>query len=81
MAATISNPSARSGGLGGTALTVVTWLVGLLFFFPVAWMLLTAFKQEVDASTDTPKVLFAPTLEGTIDNMRKFRDEVIAKVK
>ena len=25
---------------------VVAWLVGLGFFFPVFWMVLTAFKQE-----------------------------------
>jgi hypothetical protein len=25
--------------------------------------------------------LFATTLEGTIDNMRRFRDEVLAKVR
>jgi sorbitol/mannitol transport system permease protein len=48
---------------GATALSVATWLIGLLFFFPVLWLVLTAFKQEVDASTDTPKVLFTPTLD------------------
>ena len=34
---------------------VVAWIVGLGFFFPVFWMVLTAFKQEVDAYTTTPK--------------------------
>ena len=27
----------------------VAWIVGLGFFFPVFWMVLTALKQEVDA--------------------------------
>lgn len=41
----------------------VAWIVGLGFFFPVFWMVLTAFKQEVDAYTTTPKVFFVPTLD------------------
>ncbi|MGH3386705.1 MAG: carbohydrate ABC transporter permease [Nocardioidaceae bacterium] len=48
---------------GGTVATIATWVIGFLFFFPVLWMVVTAFKQEVDASTDTPKIFFAPTLE------------------
>lgn len=51
---------ARTGGL---ALTALTWLAALAFFFPVAWLVLTAFKREVDASTTTPKVFFSPTLD------------------
>ncbi|MGV0716058.1 carbohydrate ABC transporter permease [Mycolicibacterium sp. XJ662] len=41
----------------------VAWILGLGFFFPVFWMVLTAFKQEVDAYTTTPKVFFVPTLD------------------
>ena len=48
---------------GARVLTVATWVIGLAFFFPVFWLVLTAFKQEVDASTDVPKVFFAPTLD------------------
>jgi sorbitol/mannitol transport system permease protein len=48
---------------GARVATVLTWVVGLLFFFPVFWMVLTAFKQEVDASTDPPKIFFVPTLD------------------
>ncbi|MFF2086925.1 carbohydrate ABC transporter permease [Nocardia sp. NPDC058176] len=43
---------------------VLAWIAGLGFFFPVFWMVLTAFKQEVDAYTDTPKLIFTPTLDG-----------------
>ncbi|MFE5700398.1 carbohydrate ABC transporter permease [Rhodococcus koreensis] len=43
--------------------SVVAWIAGLGFFFPVFWMVLTAFKQETDAYTDPPKLLFTPTLD------------------
>ncbi|WP_024800317.1 carbohydrate ABC transporter permease [Nocardia sp. BMG51109] len=42
---------------------VVAWIVGIGFFFPVLWMVLTAFKQEADAYTDPPKLIFSPTLD------------------
>ncbi|MCV7280745.1 carbohydrate ABC transporter permease [Mycolicibacterium flavescens] len=42
---------------------VVAWLVGLGFFFPVFWMVLTSFKQEADAATSPPTLLFNPTLD------------------
>jgi sorbitol/mannitol transport system permease protein len=47
----------------GGLLNAFTWIVGLAFFFPVLWMVLTAFKQERDAYTDTPKLFFEPTLD------------------
>ena len=42
---------------------IVAWLVGIGFFFPVLWMVLTAFKQESDAATNPPKFFFTPTLD------------------
>jgi sorbitol/mannitol transport system permease protein len=36
--------------------------VGLIFFFPVLWMLLNGFKTELDANA-SPKLFFTPTLE------------------
>ena len=42
---------------------VVAWIAALGFFFPVFWMVLTAFKQESDAATDPPKLFFTPTLD------------------
>ncbi|MEY7973063.1 carbohydrate ABC transporter permease [Saccharomonospora xinjiangensis] len=45
------------------ALTAFTWLVAILFVFPVVWMVVTAFKREADAYTDPPSVVFTPTLE------------------
>src|SRR3954454_17335784 len=41
---------------------VLAWLVGLVFFFPVFWMVLNSFKTEQDANT-SPKLFFHPTLD------------------
>ncbi len=38
---------------------VVGWGVALLLFFPIAWMVLTSFKSEVEAIT--PRLTFTPT--------------------
>jgi len=51
----------RRGGAG--LLTAVTWILAIGMFFPVLWMVLTAFKQEADAYTDPPRLFFAPTLD------------------
>src|SRR5918997_6686048 len=48
----------------GTLLTVLAWVVGVLFVLPVLWMVLTSLHSETDAATNPPS-LFAPlTLEG-----------------
>ena len=48
----------------GTLLTVVAWVIGVLFVLPVVWMVLTSFHSEADAATNPPS-LFAPlTLDG-----------------
>jgi sorbitol/mannitol transport system permease protein len=52
----------KSRFFGGT-LSVLAWIVGLGMFFPVLWMVLTAFKHERDAFTSSPKLLFEPTTE------------------
>ncbi|SDU73399.1 carbohydrate ABC transporter permease [Gordonia westfalica] len=44
-------------------LTAVTWIIAIGFFFPVLWMVLTAFKQESDAATNPPTFFFEPTLQ------------------
>ncbi|WP_298751280.1 carbohydrate ABC transporter permease [uncultured Serinicoccus sp.] len=45
-------------------LTTLAWVVGVLFFFPVLWMVLVSFRAETDAASNPP-VLFAPvSLEG-----------------
>lgn len=54
---------ARRKKVGASALTTLTWLVALIFFAPVLWMVLTAFKQESDAASSPPKFVFEPTLD------------------
>jgi sorbitol/mannitol transport system permease protein len=49
---------------GNTIAGLVAWVVGLLFVFPVLWMVLTSLHSEADAATNPPS-FFAPlTLEG-----------------
>jgi sorbitol/mannitol transport system permease protein len=42
---------------------VVTWAVTLLLFFPLGWLILTAFKTELQAINVPPLWIFEPTLE------------------
>jgi sorbitol/mannitol transport system permease protein len=56
-----ARPRRRSGGLW---LGLAAWVLGLIFFFPFLWMVLTSFHREVDAATNPPS-FFAPlSLEG-----------------
>ena len=41
----------------------LAWIAAIGFFFPVFWMFLTGFKQEADAFTSPPKLVFKPTLD------------------
>ncbi|MEY4909668.1 MAG: hypothetical protein RL260_3386 [Pseudomonadota bacterium] len=43
--------------------TVVAWLVTLILFFPLGWLVLTAFKTELQAISVPPLLWFTPTLE------------------
>ena len=61
----------RSGGpsveIGKSRVTsfvlgLTSWVVALVFFFPIFWMVLNGFKEEIDANTD-PKLVFDPTLD------------------
>jgi len=47
-------------GLAGW--TVLGWVVGIAFFIPVLWMVITAFKPESAAETWPPQFTFSPTL-------------------
>jgi sorbitol/mannitol transport system permease protein len=71
-----SDSPALEGGPAGSAPTrikkkrkrtnskwgILAWIVGILFFFPVLWMVLTSFKTEAQAYTNTPSIIFSPTL-------------------
>ena len=39
----------------------LAWAVGLLFFFPIFWVVISSFKEELDA-VGTPKVIFDASL-------------------
>jgi sorbitol/mannitol transport system permease protein len=43
--------------------TVAAWAVTLILFFPLGWLVLTAFKTELQAIAVPPLVVFTPTLE------------------
>jgi sorbitol/mannitol transport system permease protein len=45
-----------------TGFGLLAWVVGLIFFFPVFWMVLNSFKSEQDANA-SPKFFFHPTLD------------------
>ena len=47
---------------GKTGWTGLGWVVGIAFFLPVLWMVITAFKPESAAETWPPKFTFSPTL-------------------
>lgn len=57
--------TARSLGtsrLFSFSMAALAWLVASVFFFPVFWMVLNGFKEEIDANT-SPKLFFDPTLD------------------
>lgn len=43
-------------------LSLLTWVIGLLFFFPLFWLTLNGFKEESVANS-SPKLFFDPTLD------------------
>jgi len=51
-------------GRGGALLTLAAWIVGLLFFAPAAWMVLTSLHSEADAATNPPSLGAPLTLQG-----------------
>jgi sorbitol/mannitol transport system permease protein len=51
----------------GTGLGLLAWLLGVLFFLPIAWMALTSFHSESDAATNPPSFGAALTLDGYRD--------------
>jgi len=55
-------PGNGGNRLVSLALTLLTWFLGLLFIFPVVWMVLNGFKTEA-AANGTPTLDFSPTTE------------------
>jgi multiple sugar transport system permease protein len=50
----------------GWGRTVVATIVSLIYFFPVLWIIMTAFKTYNDALAIPPKFIFTPTLENFV---------------
>ncbi len=50
--------------------TLIAWLVTLLLFFPLAWLIMTAFKTELQAIAVPSLLWFTPTL----DNFREVQE-------
>ena len=53
----------REIGKAGWGYTAITTFVGLIYFAPVLWIILTAFKTRTDALAIPPKLFFTPTLD------------------
>ncbi|MFI6462247.1 carbohydrate ABC transporter permease [Streptomyces sp. NPDC050528] len=51
----------------GAGLGLVAWVLGIVFFLPIAWMALTSFHSESDAATNPPSFGAALTLDGYRD--------------
>jgi sorbitol/mannitol transport system permease protein len=51
--------------------TTVAWFVTLIIFFPLGWLVLTAFKTELQAISVPPLFIFPPTLENFAEVQRR----------
>jgi sorbitol/mannitol transport system permease protein len=66
----IATPKAKPAKPGASKsraaplLGVLAWIVGIAFFLPVAWMVLTAFHSETQAATNPPTIFGGLTLQG-----------------
>lgn len=56
----------REIGKAGWGYTLVTSIVGMIYFFPVLWIILTAFKTRTDALAVPPKLFFTPTFDNFV---------------
>ncbi|WP_319413611.1 carbohydrate ABC transporter permease [uncultured Cohaesibacter sp.] len=58
---------AESNRYGRASRAILAWGVGLMFFFPIFWMILTSFKTDADAVKPEFLLFFTPTLENYIN--------------
>ena len=77
---------AQSSKFGTYGRPILAWGVGLLFFFPIFYMVMTSFKTDADAVKPEFLFYFAPTLENYLnmtenyDYWRFARNSVITAV-
>lgn len=43
------------------------WLIALIFFAPIAWIVMSSFKTRADILAVPPKLFFTPTLDNYVD--------------
>ena len=58
---------AQTSRYGRISRATLAWIVGLLFFFPIFWMVLTSFKTDADAVKPEFLFFFTPTLENYLN--------------
>ncbi|MEL7098563.1 MAG: carbohydrate ABC transporter permease [Pseudomonadota bacterium] len=58
---------AHSTRIGRISRATFAWIVGLLFFFPIFWLVLTSFKTDADAVKPEFLLFFTPTLENYLN--------------
>ncbi len=58
---------AQTSRFSKIAWPIAAWAVGLLFFFPIFWMVLTSFKTDADAVKPEFLFFFTPTLENYLN--------------
>src|SRR3979411_2205131 len=61
---TAGEPRRKPRSRAGLVLTLIAWLVGIVFVLPVLWMLLTSLHSEPDAATNPPSLAAPLTLQG-----------------
>jgi sorbitol/mannitol transport system permease protein len=60
---TVFTPVLKKKRMVNATWGIVAWVAGIVFVFPVIWMVLTSFKQEQDAASNPPTWFFSPTLD------------------
>ncbi|MEL6645227.1 MAG: carbohydrate ABC transporter permease [Pseudomonadota bacterium] len=63
---------AHSTRAGRVSRATLAWVVGLLFFFPIFWMVLTSFKTDADAVKPEFLIFFTPTLENYLNMTQNY---------
>ena len=62
MASSTTGPVVGENRLANFVFGILAWIVGLVFFFPIFWLVLNSFKTEEVANAD-PVLFFTPTLD------------------
>lgn len=57
----------KSSKFSQVMLPILAWTVGIVFFFPIFWLVLTSFKTDADAVKPEFLFTFTPTLENYLN--------------